>query len=451
MAAALTGRGNRDIISIYEHMFVYGKERDEKVQRRILHADFNGFYASVVCLLDPALRGRPVAVAGNPAARHGVILAKNEEAKRFGVKTGETIWQARRKCPRLITVPPDFSQYLRFSRLGREIYGTYSDLVEGFGLDENWIDVSGSTCNFEDARRMAEEIRLRVREELGITVSVGVAPNKVFAKLASDMKKPDAVTLITPENFRSLVWPLPAGALLYVGRATEEKLRRLGITTIGELAMAPPALLRAQFGKVGQMLHEFANGRDDTPVERMDAQRAAKSVSNGITAPRDLVSDADVYLTVTMLCESVAARLRANGQRARTVHLTMRDTALRSFVRQAKLEKPSDLTMELAALAMALFREHYDWRIPLRSLSVSATDLVGADAPEQLSLFSDETARLRVARAEAAVDEIRRRFGYHSIGRAIFLTDAEIGRMNPREENTIHPVGWRRATEGENG
>ena len=414
------------------------------MERRILHADFNGFYASVACLLDPALRGRPVAVAGDPAARHGIILAKNETAKRFGVKTGEAIWQARRKCPALVTVKPDFPAYQRFSRLGREIYAEYSDRVEAFGLDENWIDVTAITNDFADARRIADEIRLRVRDELGITVSIGVAPNKVFAKLGSDMKKPDAVTLITPQNYREKVWPLPASDLLYIGRATAEKLRRMGVDTIGELAAMPASLLRSHFGKVGLMLHDFANGRDSVPVERMDAQREAKSIGNGVTTPRDLTCEQDVYLTITMLCESVAARLRANGQRARTVHLSVRDAGLFSFTRQAKLEKPSNLTMELATLAMALFRANYHWQTPVRSLSVGTSELIGPNTPAQLSLFSDEAARDRLARAEAAVDDIRRRFGYHSIGRAIFLTDTDIGGLNPREENTIHPAGWRR-------
>lgn len=414
------------------------------MERRILHADFNGFYASVACLLEPALHGRPVAVAGDPAARHGIILAKNEAAKRFGVKTGEAVWQARQKCPSLVTVKPDFSVYQRFSRLGREIYAEYSDRVEAFGLDENWIDVTAITNNFADARRIADEIRLRIKTELGITVSIGVAPNKVFAKLGSDMKKPDAVTLITPQNYREKVWPLPVSDLLYIGRATTEKLRRMGVGTIGELAGMPAAVLESHFGKVGLMLHDFANGRDGVPVERMDAEREAKSIGNGVTTPRDLTCEQDVYLTITMLCESVAARLRANGQRARTVHLSVRDAGLFSFTRQAKLEKPSNLTMELAALAMALFRANYRWQAPVRSLSVGTSDLLGPHTPSQLSLFEDEAARDRTARAEAAVDDIRRRFGYHSIGRAIFLTDTDIGGLNPREENTIHPAGWRR-------
>jgi len=420
------------------------------MERRILHADFNGFYASVACLLDPALRGKPVAVAGDPAARHGVILAKNEEARKFGVKTGEVIWQARQKCPDLITVLPDFDQYRRFSELGRSIYAEYSDRVEAFGLDENWIDVSHIAKNFSEAYDLAESIRERVYRELGITVSIGVAPNKVFAKLGSDLKKPNAVTCITPNNYREVVWPLPTEALLYVGRATRDKLRHLGIRTIGELACAPVAILRSSLGKVGLMLHDFANCCDDTPVERMDAERLPKSVGNGVTTPHDLKTDAEVYLTLTMLCESVSARLRAVGLSARTLHLAVRDAGLFSFTRQAKLTKPSNLTMELVALAMALFRANYHWQIPVRSLSVGASDLVRADMPQQLTLFDDGTARERMGRAEAAVDDIRRRFGYHSIGRAIFLTDPTIGNMNPREENTIHPVGWRkRMEEGE--
>ena len=258
------------------------------------------------------------------------------------------------------------------------------------------------------------------------------------------MKKPDAVTLITPQNYREKVWPLPVSDLLYIGRATTEKLRRMGVDTIGELAGMPAAVLKSHFGKVGLMLHDFANGRDSVPVERMDAEREAKSIGNGVTTPRDLTCEQDVYLTITMLCESVAARLRANGQRARTVHLSVRDAGLFSFTRQAKLEKPSNLTMELAALAMALFRANYHWQTPVRSLSVGTSELLGPHAPSQLSLFEDEAARDRAARAEAAVDDIRRRFGYHSIGRAIFLTDTDIGGLNPREENTIHPAGWRR-------
>lgn len=412
------------------------------MERRILHADFNGFYASVACLLDPTIRERPVAVAGDPAARHGIILAKNEIAKRYGVRTGEAIWQAKQKCPGLVTVAPDFPEYHRFSELGREIYAEYSDRVEGFGLDENWIDITACTKDFQDAERMAHEIRARIRTELGITVSIGAADNKVFAKLGSDMKKPDAVTVVSPANYKETAWKLPVGDLLYVGRATQQKLNRFGVMTIGDLARTPVGFLRTHFGKVGPMLSDFANGRDTSEVMLLSETRRIKSVSNGITAPYDLTTDTDVYLTLTMLSESVAARLRAEGLYAKTVQIAVRDAALHTVSHQCKLEKPSCLSMELARGAMGLFSAHYDWHAPVRSVTVGTQDLVESDSPVQLSLFSDEEKRERLERAERAVDGIRGRFGYHAIGRAIFLKDDRIGRLNPREENTVHPVGY---------
>ena len=411
-------------------------------QRRILHADFNGFYASVACFLNPEIRGLPVAVAGDPELRHGIILAKNELAKKFGVKTGEAIWQARAKCPHLLCVKPDFPSYHKFSDLGRAIYGEYSDRVEAFGLDENWIDVTNSTKDFDEAERLAEILRLRIKEELGITVSIGVAENKVFAKLGSDMKKPDAVTVIRPDQVREKVWPLGVRELLYVGRATEKKLQRIGVFTIGDLAKTPETLLHAQLGKCGIMLHAFANGQDRSPVLQMGYEPEAKSVGNGITTPRDLETDDDVYLTLIMLSESVSARLRDAGTRAKVISIAVRDKELVTFSRQKRLSRASNLTSELAGAAMELFRTHYDWKIPVRSITVTASDLEHGDAPEQLDLFGDETRRRRAEQAEAAVDHIRRRFGYHAIGRAIFLTDDQIGTMNPKEENVVHPVGY---------
>ncbi len=410
--------------------------------RRILHADFNSFYASVACFLDPALRPHPVAVAGDPEARHGIILAKNELAKKFGVTTGEAVWQAKKKCPLLVTVKPEFETYQKFSALGRELYGEYSDRVEAFGLDENWIDVSGTTETIEDARRLAETIRRRVLDELGITVSIGVADNKVFSKLGSDIKKPNAVTVVSPDNFKEVAWPLPARDLLYVGRATQKKLARYGIFTIGDLANASAAFLKAQLGKCGLMLHAFANGLDVAPVLHTIDQSPVKSVGNGITTPRDLVNDADVYLTICMLAESVAARLREHGMRARTAQLGVRDTDLSTFVRQARLDRPSNITSEISRACMQLFTAGYTWQTPIRSLTVTAADLVPNADPEQLTLFDDEAARSRAEAAEQAVDDIRRRFGYRAIGRAIFLKDTDIGLLAPKEDHTIHPVGY---------
>ncbi len=411
--------------------------------RRILHIDFNCFYASVECFHRPEIRAFPVAVTGDPEKRHGIILAKNELAKKFGVKTGEAIWQAKSKCPNLLCVAPHFDQYLRFSKLGKALYHEYSDLIEPFGLDENWVDVTGRTSNFQEAEAMAQEIRLRVHDELGITVSVGVADNKIFAKLGSDIKKPDAVTVVSPENYREVAWRLPVEDLLFVGRATQKRLNRFGITTIGELANTEPSFLHAQFGKVGETLHQFANGRDTSPVQPYGAETPVKSIGNGVTAPRDLVNDADVQLTFLMLSESVAARLRANGFRARTVSIAVRDCGLFSFTRQKKLEYPTDLTEELLTSCMQLFRANYTWQAPIRSLTVCACDLVPAELPMQLSLFGEEERRARKEQAERAVDDIRKRFGYHAILRGRLMTDDQIGVMNPREEHTVHPVGYR--------
>ncbi len=413
------------------------------MERRILHVDFNGFYASVECLLDPALRSHPVAVAGDPERRHGIILAKNELAKAYKVKTGEAIWQAKEKCPDLVVVKPHFEEYVKFSRLGRELYGEYSDRVEAFGLDENWIDLTGRAYSWEETYALAQEIRQRVKDELGITVSVGAADNKIFAKLGSDLKKPDAVTLITPASVERLVWTLPVGELLYVGPATQSKLLRCGIATIGDLARANVEFLRAKLGKGGVTLHVFANGQDVSEVAQSDWRADIKSVGNGVTAPRDLVDNEDVKLTLMMLCESVATRLREHGFRARTLQLGVRDTGLYSFVRQRKLEKPSCLAGELLPAAMGLFCRCYPWQTPVRSLTVSASELIPDNAPQQLSLFGEETERIRFEKAERTVDEIRSRFGYASVLRGRMLSDRRIGLMNPREEHTIHPVGYR--------
>ncbi len=409
--------------------------------RRILHVDFNSFYASVECLHHPELRELPVAVAGDPKNRHGIILAKNERAKKCGVKTGEAIWISREKCPDLVTVPPHFEDYIRFSRLGRELYGEYSSRVESFGLDENWVEVTGRTRDFQDAAELAEVIRRRVKEELGITVSIGAADNKIFAKLGSDYKKPDAVTVITPENYQRIVWPLPVYELLYVGPATTRKLEKFGILTIGDIARAEPCVMQSILGKNGLTLHCFANGQDRSPVLFSDERVPVKSIGNGVTTPRDLTCDDDVKLTLMMLCESVAERLRDQGFRARTVQLSIRDVGLYSFVRQKKLAYPSNLTGELLAAGMELFRAHYTWQTPVRSLSVTACDLALTTEPQQLSLFGDEQKRLRREQAEYAVDGLRQRFGHHAVLRGRMLTDERIGSMDPKAEHVIYPGG----------
>ncbi|NLL34895.1 MAG: DNA polymerase IV [Clostridiales bacterium] len=413
--------------------------------RTILHADANSFYASVECLHHPEIRDRAVAVGGDASLRHGIILAKNERAKAMGVKTGEALWQARQKCPNLLILKPNFSLYLRFSRLLREMFYEYSDLVEPFGLDEAWIDVTGSTGLFGGGYKIAEQIRRRVKDELGITVSVGVANNKIFAKLASDMKKPDAVTNITESNYKELVWPLPASDLLYVGPSTTRKLRRYGVNTIGDIATADSGFLHRLLGKTGYILHGFANGLDSSPVEQLGEEAVIKSIGNSTTTPRDLVCEEDVRIICWPLSESVASRLRKHGFVCRGIQISVRDNSLFSFERQCQLERPSALSYDIFDSAMTLFKNNYDWANPIRSFGVRAINLVGSDTAVQTSLFEDEERRQKRERLDLAVEDIRMRFGHSSIRRAIILQDHTLSGLNP-SEHTIHPVGYFKPT-----
>ena len=414
--------------------------------RSVLHIDMNACYASIECLYDPSIRNLPVAVGGDVEARHGIILAKNQIAKRFGVKTGEALWQAKQKCPELHIVPPHFDRYLRFSRMAREIYADYTDLVEPFGLDEVWCDVTGTQKLRERGMEaLANEIRERVKFELGITVSVGASWNKIFAKLGSDYKKPDAVTVFTPENYRDKVWPLPASDLLGVGRATERKLASRGIHTIGDIAAAPPSMLRGFLGKWGLILHDFAAGYDSSPVARAGDEAVIKSIGNSTTTPRDLCCDEDAGIVYWMLCESVAERMRESGFLCRGVQVHIRDNELASFERQLKLESPTCLSSTLHEAAMRLLRENWDWHKPLRSIGVRATDLLPASTPVQCSIFEDSERQEKRERLERSVDDLRRRFGHYCVGRAVCVSDPTLRNISPKDEHVIHPVGYFKA------
>ena len=414
--------------------------------RSVLHIDMNACYASIECLYDPSIRNLPVAVGGDVEARHGIILAKNQIAKRFGVKTGEALWQAKQKCPELHIVPPHFDRYLRFSRMAREIYADYTDLVEPFGLDEVWCDVTGTQKLRERGMEMlANEIRERVKFELGITVSVGASWNKIFAKLGSDYKKPDAVTVFTPENYRDKVWPLPASDLLGVGRATERKLASRGIHTIGDIAAAPPSMLRGILGKWGLILHDFATGYDTSPVARAGDEAVIKSIGNSTTTPSDLCCDEDAGIVYWMLCESVAERMRESGFLCRGVQVHIRDNELASFERQLKLESPTCLASTLHEAAMRLLRENWDWHKPLRSIGVRATDLLPASTPVQCSIFEDSERQEKRERLERSVDDLRRRFGHYCVGRAVCVSDPTLRNISPKDDHVIYPVGYFKA------
>ncbi len=407
--------------------------------RVILHADCNAFYVSVECIERPELRGKPVAVCGDPDARHGIILTKNQQAKQMGVQTGEAIWQARQKCPGLVALKPDFRKYMHFSQLTRKIYASLTPYVQPFGLDEAWLELTERGMTLARGKRIADELRARVREELGITISVGVADNKVFAKLGSDMKKPDATTLITPENFRQIVWPLSASDLLFVGPATRRKLARMNILTIGDLANAQPEFLRSVLGVNGVQLHAYANGWDTSPVSLDGEADEIKSIGNSTTTPRDLVNDDDVKATFYLLAESVAARLREHHFTARVVSIHVRDCELNTYGRQCSLAHTTNISGEIARTCMELFRESYHWPRPVRSLGVACSSLVSDSAPKQLSMFEDERRRVRLADMERTVDRLRARFGYDCLQRGCILQDRSIMDLNPKEENKYQP------------
>lgn len=410
--------------------------------RTILHSDCNGFFASVECLYNPDIRNKPVAVCGDQDKRHGIILAKNEIAKKFNIKTGEPIWQALQKCPELVTAQAHYDRYIRFSKLCREIYSDYTDNIEPFGLDEAWLDVTGSTLVYGSGKDIAEEIRYRIKHELGITVSIGVSFNKIFAKLGSDYKKPDAVTVITKENYKDIVWKLRVSDLLYVGRATEKKLHKLGVLTIGELADFPLNLLRQNFGKWADILHNFSNGLDYSPVMKSDEVSAVKSIGNSTTAVRDLQSFEDAKIIFMVLCDSVCRRMREQGFRAKTVCISVRNTELSTFTRQKKLEISTNLTKDVLSACLKLFKQNYSFDKNIRSLGVSVSDFEPDYLSHQTSIFFSEEDIIRQEQLDCTIDTIKSRFGNYALKPAKLMFDKELAAFNPKEEHTVHPVGY---------
>ena len=387
--------------------------------RIILHCDLNCFFASVELLDKPALQNVPVAVCGDPASRHGIILAKNEPAKRLGVQTAETVWQAKQKCPHLILLPPHHSLYADYSRRVNTIYGQYTDLVEPFGIDESWLDVTGSLHLFGgDARQLADDIRARLRQELGLTISVGVSFNKVFAKLGSDYKKPDATTVISRENWRDMVGPLPVGDLLFVGRAARRTLSQFGVETIGQLAACKPELLEQLMGKAGLQLYRYANGLDDAPVRPQHEQEPVKSVGNSTTFPENLTRWEQVRGGLQMLCDSVAARLRQQGLYCGGVAVGVRDAQFRTVSRQMRLPGPTHLMRDIYGAALELTGRIWKAPNPVRLLSVTALYITDStDSYQQLDLLAgDATARnRRQEQLESAMDAIRGKYGRDAI------------------------------------
>lgn len=402
----------------------------------------NNCYASIELLHRPELRGRPVAVGGDPESRHGIVLAKDLIAKKAGVKTGMALWQAREVCPDVVFVPPRMDLYLRFSRRMRAIYAEYTDKQEAFGVDESWLDVTDTVTGKKDGYMIAEEIRRRAKEELGITVSVGVSWNKIFAKFGSDYKKPDAVTVIDQDNYKDIIWTSPVEDILYVGRSTKRKLNDIGIMTIGQLAAADRRYLKDSLGKIGLVLSAFARGEDQTPVFGESYEAPIKSIGNSTTTPRDLTDNEDVKIVVYLLAESVAARLRENNFKCRVVEISVRDNGLYSFTRQMRTGSPTDITSEIAAYAMSLFNENYDWSKPIRSVGVRGSDLVDASIPIQLNLFLDQEERDKQHNIDMAIDSLRGRFGFYSVQRGMMYMDRTLSKLNAKEDHVTSPRGY---------
>ena len=404
------------------------------MNRVILHCDLNSFYASVELLSHPELKELPVAVCGDPSSRKGIILAKNEPAKRYGVKTAETIWQARQKCPELVLLPPHHDRYRTFSHLVNEIYGSYSDLVEPFGIDESWLDITGSMHLFGgNPGEIADGIRRRVRDELGLTLSVGVSFNKVFAKLGSDYRKPDATTVISPENWQEMVWPLPVGSLLFAGPAAQRTLGQYGLHTIGQLAGADSALPQELLGKLGYQLWRYANGRDDAPVRPQHIREPVKSVGNSSTFPENLTTREAVRRGTALLCDSVATRLRQQGLYCRCLQVGLRDPAFHNISRQKHLPHSTHLMRELLDAAMSLIDQIWRPPSPVRLINVTALDLTDQwETFEQEDLFVPSQARQdqRLEKLEQTMDSIRRRFG----GSAIAYGEPPGGALHDEED-----------------
>lgn len=387
--------------------------------RKILHCDANNFYASIECMLDPTLKDKYVAVSGNPDKRHGIILAKNQKAKECGVKTGEVIWEAKRKCPNLVLVPPQFDKYVYYSNKIFDIYCQYTDRVEPFGIDECWLDVTGSMRLFKSATAIADELRERIKKEIGITISVGVSFNKIFAKLGSDMKKPDATTLISPDNFKTKVWPLNVSDLLMIGRKTEAKLKGLGINTIGDLANTNVDVLISKFGINGQKIYDNANGNNSEEVRLYYDKHIPKSIGNSTTMPKDVVLRDEAKAVIMALSEMVAIRLRKYGFIAGGVHLGMRFNDLSYVGKQSKLPYKINSASSICDFAMEIY-DSFQHTLPLRLLSVTTFDLSKGEEMQQLSLFDDERVE-KLRRIDASLDKIREKYGYNALKSASLL------------------------------
>ena len=421
----------------YAVMKSAGMKIDRTNEKIILHSDMKNFYASVECMLNPNLRDKYVAVCGRQSDRHGIVLAKNEKAKSMGVSTGEQIWKAKQKCPNLVVVEPHFELYMKYSKLAHEIYYKYTDLIEPFGLDECWLDVTGSTLLFGNGHEIACKIKEEIKETLGLTVSIGVSFSKIFAKLGSDMKKPDAVTCITREGYKDKVWPLPASEMLGVGRATADKLLHHGVSTIGDIANANPDHLRNWLGINGVKLWNFANGRGGTQIAPYEYIPPVKSVGNGITCVEDLNDETEVWKVIFELSRKVSRRLRKQGLMPEGIAVAIKDKDLHYQEFQMKMPKPSYSAFGLAEKAFELFKQHYEWKQSVRAVTVRAINLVSEKVDVQLNMFEDINKELKRESLERSIEYIKDMYGENSVTYGSLLGDIKLPAAH--KINTVMP------------
>ena len=407
----------------------------------IFHIDINHCYAQIEEMKQPHLRDVPMAVGGHEEKRHGIILAKNDLAKAAHVMTGESLREAKEKCPDLLIIPPSYDDYIYYTGLVKDIYRQYSDHVEPFGLDEAWIDYTDSRKLYGEPVKTARLIQDRVEKEIGLTVSGGVSWNKAFAKLGSDMKKPRGMTVITRDNYQKLVWPLPAQDLLYVGPATIRKLHARGIMTIGDLAQYPAGVLHHDLGIAGDMIQLFARGEDPSPVAENGASAPIKSVGNSMTLVHDVKSFEEVKPVFWMLCEAVASRARDAGMEGSTVYVSLRSTDLAWAGRQMKLERPTDVSDEIMTAVELLVHMMWHETVPLRAAGVALGSLKEASSFRQLSLFEDAERFEAARRCDLAMDEIRNTYGFDSVRRLCTLNDKKLTDFNVKADHTVHPIG----------
>lgn len=389
-------------------------------ERVILHCDANNFFASCECLDKPELLSQPVAVSGNPAKRTGIILAKNEIAKKAGVCTGEPIWQAKQKCPQLVCLPPHHEFYQTVSDRLKNIYLTYTDHVESFGIDECWLDVTDSQKLFGDGMQIAETIRKRVKSEIGITVSIGVSFCKIFAKLGSDMKKPDAITQISKQDYKKMTYNLPLTDVIGFGRRLSATLSKTDIKTIGDFVNTPTEYIQRKMGIVGVQMKEKLSGYDFDPV--LVFMPLPKSVGNGTTTIVDIQTKEEISNTIAFLCDKISARLRKNNFSASTIGVTLKTSEFKHFHHDTKMPYFTNDSLQLHQNALALVDTFWNYDQKVRSVTVRTANLKQTSDFQQQSMFENP----KIKGLGFGIDQLRQKYGKGAITLASNLTSTFI-------------------------